>query len=198
MEQRRKTELTLVCGINGTGKSTWLRDNIVNDDIIKSNQRVIVVTPDDCEWRELAGLKLSDINDFTGSRRVVYQSPATIDALCRQFRHGTLILDDALAYLTLQTPEALQWVYIRHRQAAVDIFIVAHGLRQFPPRVFTFAQWLVLFNSVENFSSRKKDVREDIYNKIIQAQRRIANRVAEGDPYYHEIILFDDQIKGKL
>lgn len=192
MEKKRKTELTLVCGINGTGKSTWLNNNIVT-----GCGRVIVCTPDDCEWRYLPGLRLSEIDDFDMPHRVIYQSPSTIDALCRSFRRGTLILDDAMAYLTCQTPEALQWIYIRHRQAGVDIYIVAHGLRQYPPRVFTFAQWLVLFNSVENFKSRKKDIREDLFNKIITAQERISAKVLSGDPYYKEIILLDDQIKGK-
>lgn len=192
-EQRRKTELTLVCGINGTGKTTWLHDNIVSN-----GNRVIVCTPDSCEWRTLPYLRASEIEVFNSPHRVIYESPATIDMLCKTYRGGTLIFDDAMAYLTSQTPEALQWIYIRHRQAGVDIYIVAHGLRQFPPRVFTFAQWLILFNSVENFSVRKKDVREDIYRKVITAQQRIAGKVSAGEPYYHEIILFDDQIRGRL
>lgn len=192
-KQRRKTELTLVCGINGTGKSTWLKKNIV-----EKGGRVIVCTPDYSEWTDLPVTRLDPLSKIDTPHRVIYESPRTIDTLCRTFHGGTIILDDAMAYLTFQTPEALQWIYVRHRQAGVDIYIVGHGLRQFPPRVFTFAQWLVLFNSVENFSARRKDVREDIYNKVIEAQKRIAGKVAAGEPFYHEIILFDDQIRGRL
>lgn len=192
-KQRRKTELTLVCGINGTGKSTWLKKNIV-----EKGGRVIVCTPDYSEWTYLPVARLDSLSKIDTPHRVIYESPRTIDALCKTFHGGTIILDDAMAYLTFQTPESLQWIYVRHRQAGVDIYIVGHGLRQFPPRVFTFAQWLILFNSVENFSGRKKDVREDIYNKVITAQQRIAGKVSAGEPYYHEIILFDDQIRGRL
>jgi hypothetical protein len=128
---------------------------------------------------------------------VVYKSPEELEFICKSYSGGDLVLDDAMAYLTSQTPECLQWIYTRHRQNGVDIYMVAHGLRQFPPRVFTFAQWMVLFNSVENFSSRKKDIREDIFQRVIDAQKRISKKVLAGNPYYHEIMLFDDQIKGK-
>lgn len=189
---KRKTELTLICGINGTGKTTWLGNNIVD-----KSKKAIIVTPDCFEWKRYPDLDLKEIRSFSGVRRVVYKSPEELDYLCKCYSGGDLILDDAMAYLTFQTPECLQWIYTRHRQNGVDIYIVAHGLRQFPPRVFTFAQWLVLFNSVENFNSRKKDIREDIFNRIIQAQKRISEKVLAGNPYYHEIMLFDDQIKGK-
>lgn len=193
MKLRRKTELTLVCGINGTGKTTWLKNNIVSN-----GGRVIVCTPDYSEWANLPIARPAAVGEIEKPHRIIYDSPHTIDALCHNFHGGTIILDDAMAYLTFQTPEALQWIYVRHRQAGVDIYIVAHGLRQFPPRVFTFCQWLILFNSVENFSTRRKDVREDIYTKVMEAQKRIASKVSAGEPFYHEIILFDDQIRGRL
>lgn len=139
----------------------------------------------------------NEIRNVRGRKRVVYDSPEQIECICKNYSGGDLILDDAMAYLTFQTPECLQWIYTRHRQNGVDIYIVAHGLRQFPPRVFTFAQWLILFNSVENFNSRKRDVREDLFKKVIEAQKRISDKVTAGNPYYHEIILFDDQIRGK-
>lgn len=190
--QQRKTELVLVCGINGTGKTTWLHKNIV-----EGGGRCLVVTPDSYEWGDLADIPPQQLRTFTGAGRIVYEGPDNIERIRANYFGGALILDDAMAYLTSQTPEALQWIYTRHRQQGVDVFMVAHGLRQYPPRVFTFAQWLILFNTVENFSTRKKDVREDLYQKIITAQQRIAKKVAKGEPYYHEIILLDDQIRGK-
>jgi hypothetical protein len=101
-----------------------------------------------------------------------------------------------MAYLDEQTPGVLQYLYIRRRQFGIDLYIVAHGLRQLPPKCFTFGSWLVLFNTTENFSQRKKELLPDMYNRIIAAQESIAKEVVKGNPYHHEILLLDQQIKG--
>jgi hypothetical protein len=112
------------------------------------------------------------------------------------FYGGNLILDDAMAYLTNQTPEIMRYLYIRRRQFGIDLYIVAHGLRQLPPQVFTFASFLILFNSTENFSYRKRDLQPELFEKITTAQNRITQKVEAGNPYYYEFILLDPQIKA--
>ena len=87
--------------------------------------------------------------------------------------------------------------YIRRRQFGIDVYMVSHGLRQLPPKAFSYASWLVLFNSVENFASRKNEVLPETFEKIIAAQKKVHSIVLSGkDPYYKEIILFDAQIRG--
>lgn len=187
----RKTELNLVVGINGTGKTTWLRKNVVD------KGKSLVVTPDTSEWRHLPIVSTpEEIRGMKGSARIIYEDTTTLETIQKSFSGGNLVLDDAMAYLNEQTPKIMQYLYIRRRQFGIDLYIVAHGLRQLPPKVFTFTSFLILFNSVENFSERKKELIPEIYDKVIEAQNRIRQKVAKGEPYYGEIILFDLQIKS--
>lgn len=188
---RRKAELNLIVGINGTGKTTFLEKEIV-----QKSSKALIVTPDNAEWRNVPEIQRDEFLDFTGARRIIYEGPETIKMIKEFYHGGVLILDDAMAYLNEQTPDVLQYLYIRRRQFGIDLYIVAHGLRQLPPKVFTFSSWLILFNSIENFTSRKKDLLPDTYNRIVSSQEHIRKKVLNGDPYYYEIILLDAQIQA--
>ena len=186
---KRKTELTLIVGVNGTGKSTFIANTVLS-----VGKRGLVVTPDGAEWRQLPLIGVEQLRTFTGQARLIYEGPETLEAIKNNYSGGTLVLDDAMAYLNEQTPAMLQYIYIRRRQFGIDVYIVAHGLRQIPPKCFTFASYLILFNTVENFVSRKKDVYPELFDKIVTTQAAIKKKVEAGDPYYYKIILIDEQI----
>lgn len=187
----RKTELNLVVGINGTGKTTWIEKNVVS-----GSQKCLIVTPDPAEWKQIPEVKFEDIRTLNGVGKIIYSNEKTLKKIKESFFGGALILDDAMSYLDEQTPDVLQYLYIRRRQFGIDLYIVAHGLRQLPPKAFTFASWLILFNSVENFQVRKKELIPENYDKIIKAQEEISKKVVQGFPYHYKIILLDQQIKG--
>lgn len=187
----RKAELNLVVGINGTGKTTWLEKNIVNN-----GKKCLIITPDPMEWKQIPEIRYEDIRTLNGVGKIIYSDSKTLEKIKSNYSGGALILDDAMSYLDEQTPSVLQFLYIRRRQRGVDIYIVAHGLRQIPPKAFTFASWLILFNSVENFQMRKKELLPDTFEKIIKAQTEISKKVVQGFPYHYKIILLDQQIKG--
>jgi len=187
---KRKTELTLIVGVNGTGKSTFIANTILS-----IGKKGLVVTPDGAEWRQLPLISKEQIRTFTGQARIIYEGPETLEAIKNHYSGGALVLDDAMAYLNEQTPAMLQYLYIRRRQFGIDLYIVAHGLRQIPPKCFTFASYLILFYSVENFAYRKRDVDPILFEKILKAQAEVRKKVEAGDPYFYKIILIDEQIR---
>ncbi|MDR3046196.1 MAG: hypothetical protein LBU51_01095 [Bacteroidales bacterium] len=188
----RKTELNLIVGVNGSGKTTF-----IDQQIVSNSEKSLVVTPDDMEWKNLPEIPLSEIRTFTGNGKIIYRGPDTIEYIKKNYSGGNLIMDDAMAYLNHQTPDTMRYIYIRRRHFGIDVYIVAHGLRQVPPQCFTFSSWLILFNSVENFRNRKNEIQPELFEKIITAQSRISNNVVNGKPYYYEIILLDTQIRGQ-
>lgn len=184
---RRKTQLNLVVGINGTGKTTFLRQNVV-----ERRPKVLVITPDECEWRQLPVVEQPrDIFYLNGAARMIYRDENTIQTAIRYYSGGALILDDAMAYLGFQTPDTMRYLYIRRRQRGVDVYLVAHGLRQVPPQAFTFGSYLVLFATTENFTSRRKELDPEIYNRIIEAQSQMNTEARRGNPYGYKIIKLD-------
>lgn len=189
---QRKTELNLVVGANGTGKTTFLQK-----EVLKIRTKNLIITPDPAEWKQYNTITTPDeIRNLQGTARIIYEDSSTLQIIKENFFGGALILDDAMAYLNEQTPGMMQYLYIRRRQFGIDLYIVAHGLRQLPPKCFTFVSWLILFNSVENFSARKQELISELYNKVVEAQTRISKKVQAGNPYYYEILLMDQQIRG--
>lgn len=186
-QPRRKTQLNLVVGINGTGKTTFLRQNIV-----EQRHKVLVITPDECEWRQLPIVEEArDIFYLNGTARMIYRDAGTLERAIRYYSGGALILDDAMAYLGFQTPETMRYLYIRRRQRGVDVFLVAHGLRQVPPQAFTFGSYLVLFATTENFTSRRRELDAEIYSRIVEAQGEMNAEARQGNPYGYKIIKLD-------
>lgn len=183
----RKTQMNLVVGINGTGKTTFLRREVV-----EKRAKVLVVTPDESEWRQLPEVsKATEVYNLIGHARIIYQGPETLEMVVRNYYGGALVLDDAMAYLQFQTSEVMRYLYIRRRQRGVDVYMVAHGLRQVPVQCFTFGSFLILFATTENFSSRKRDLDGDIFERILQSQRDLNAKCRAGNPYSYTIIKLD-------
>lgn len=186
----RKTQLNLIVGINGTGKTTFIKEKVV-----PTRNKNLIVTPDDAEWTWLPIVSTpSEIYNLQGSARMIYNSADDLLTIQRNFFGGNLILDDAMAYLDQQTPSTMQYIYIRRRQLGIDCYIVAHGLRQLPPKVFTFGSFLILFASTENFSVRKKDLQPELFARIISEQNRLNTLAYKGNPYNYSIIKLDPTI----
>lgn len=190
-DEKRKTQLNLVVGINGTGKTTFLCDEVV-----MKRPKCLVVTPDDYEWRELPEVSTaSEIYNLQGRARVVYRDQGTLETIARNYYGGVLVLDDAMAYLGFQTQDVLRFLYIRRRQRGIDVYIVAHGLRQVPVQCFTFGSYLILFATTENFSSRKKELDDELYRTILKTQQELnANCRRKGEKYAHRFIKMDPAI----
>lgn len=193
-QARRKTRLDLVVGINGTGKTTFLRQ-----DVVEKCRKALVLTPDEAEWRHLPKVTTAaEIYRLQGAARYVCDNPNRIDddiaLISRAFYGGSLILDDARAYIGHMTGQSTNYLYIRRRQYGVDIYLVAHALDQVPKQAFSYATYLHLFYTPGNIQYRKRDLDPETYDRILAAKEAIKAAVNKGDKYTCAHIKIDQSL----
>ena len=82
----RTTQLIIVLGYNGTGKTTLVKKMIA--DSLKHERRVLVVTPDDIEFSTIPPVHqrlTHHVKTYTGARRMVYEDRDTLKAIINHF-----------------------------------------------------------------------------------------------------------------
>lgn len=191
MNDNRYAISSILCGINGTGKTTLLKRILT--EMAAAGNRILIVTPDPIEWQEAFPISAwSELRTFTGMRRIVY-APGVMEHIQKLYSNGVLVFDDCRVYIRAQSNDFMQWLQIRRRQAGIDLFSVFHGLTQVPPVYFTFASNLILFYTKDNIKRRGDYVDESDFEEIQAAKKRIEGKVATA-PYYYEIIKLDKRL----
>lgn len=191
MNDNRYAISSILCGINGTGKTTLLKRILT--EMAAAGNRILIVTPDPIEWQEAFPISAwSELRTFTGMRRIVY-APGVMEHIQKLYSNGVLVFDDCRVYIRAQSNDFMQWLQIRRRQAGIDLFSVFHGLTQVPPVYFTFASNLILFYTKDNIKRRGDYVDESDFEEIQAAKKRIEKKVAS-EPYYYEIIKLDKRL----
>lgn len=194
METERIANCDIICGVNGTGKTTLLKRLLIR--YYEAGNRILIVTPHPNEWSNVPDVHPTlrhHIATYTGWRRILYYD-GCVDDIRQYYSNGVLVFDDARAYIHAQTNDFMTWLQISRRQKSIDFISVFHGLTQVPPQYFTFASNLFLFYTKDNIKRRGVYVDEIDFVRIQEAKRRIAQKVADGDKYYFELINLDARI----
>lgn len=190
----RYPQCNILVGINGTGKTSFLKN--ILEQTVGAKNRALIVTPDPAEWRSVDEVADREIATFAGVRKIIYRTGA-MDEIQRYYSNGILILDDARVYIHAQSDDWMQWIQIRRRQVGVDLFCCFHGLTQVPPVFFTFSTNIILFYTKDNIKRRAEYVDEADFQDIQAAKERIARKVQAGNPYAYEIINLDKRFNLK-
>jgi hypothetical protein len=174
----RTAKQIIILGFNGTSKTTLTRKFV--ERALKSNERVLVVTPDYAEWLELQETMLQKPADFdfTGARRYVWcDDPLAIQKIRDYFFNGLLVFDDCRSYLSGNTDIALKGLYLRRRQKMIDIVMCGHGFTDVPLQAFTNCSEFILFMTKDNIARRKSAIQD--YDLVKDAQTRVNLRAKD-------------------
>lgn len=186
MSQERQTEITIILGFRGTGKTTLIKELIKAE--INAGGRALIVMTDDIEYQEYQFIHPkfdSHLEHYKTARKVIYFDDELIKKISKHYSNGLLVFDDCRSFLTANTHQLLHKLVIRSRQKAFDIIFAAHGFTEVPPKLFTFATQIILFKTRDNIYKRKGDLLE--FEKMAKAQIKV-NEAATKNPHIYTVI----------
>ena len=185
----------IFCGVNATGKTTKLKECISH--LVKKGNRVLIVTPDPIEWRDITEIKQNnrkEIKTFKGVRRIIYDD-SCMDDIRKYLHNAVLVLDDCRVYIGNQRDDVMAWLQIRRRQIGIDLYCVFHGLTEVPVKFFTFTSRLFLFYTIDNIIRRNNCLSKEMIDLINTRKKIIDGQMRAGNRYYFEIITLDIRFK---
>ncbi|HQN16664.1 MAG TPA: hypothetical protein PLB59_09700 [Bacteroidales bacterium] len=186
----RPSELNVLVGFNGTGKSTLIQ-KFIDIEIQKRKGRALIVVPDPIEWRQYPEINLDDpacFRKMSCPHKIIYE-PGIIERIADKydgFLNGLLVFDDCRSYTKANIQEALRTLIIRRRQRSHDIIAAGHGITEIPPVFLTFANRYTIFYTQDNPDRRKEEL-GTAYEPFKQAVADVNAKFNE-DPHYFKII----------
>jgi len=176
----------LALGAPGTGKSTQVMRLMIN--FVKRGGRVLILMADDSEYQTVDYVDFEDpqaIRSFKGIKKTIFDTEYTTSKIVNHLTHCMIVMEDCMSYYGNAIPIDLRRMLIRRRHYHLNTIAVGHGFTEMPPKFFTFATDIMLFQTLDNIKKRKDDIKN--YYVMEAAKRRIDQK-AQHDKYYFEII----------
>lgn len=177
----RQSQVTIILGKNGTGKSTLV------EKVIKGvGGRTVAVTMNGIPeiWQPypiIDPAKKESWQFQSGIRQVLYMQheKETFRHIYRNFRKGNLVLDDCRNYVSsnIDHDKYLKRILIDFRHLMLDVYFIAHSPTQLPKQVWTF--YSNAFIGATDALLNTKEI--DSYDRIIKTQREVNREFREAE-----------------
>ncbi|MEI6435238.1 MAG: hypothetical protein WCP32_10365 [Bacteroidota bacterium] len=195
-QSNRSSELNVITGFNGTGKSTLIQ-KFIDLEVSKRKGRVLIVTPDPFEWKQYPEININDKDCFKNMRsphKIIFdpgtiKKPGTIALIADEYNgffDGLLAFDDCRCYTKSNIQEELRTLIIRRRQRSHDIIAAGHGITEIPPVFITYANRYSVFYTQDNPDRRKEEL-GIAYEPFKKAVADV-NAQFNTNPHYFKII----------
>lgn len=179
MVTKRQSVFFILCGTNGTGKTTLLRQ------LVDTNKKLLVIDPDGMEWNDLVEIDVARVGEVQDGKkaRVIAPSAEELDYL-KDFQDGNLVLDDCRYYVKSRIEESIRQTLVRRRQKGIDVYAVGHSLTEIPPTFWVFATHIILFKTKDNVSR----LRQNIPNYKEMTEKHIPEINSHPSHHYYRVI----------
>lgn len=187
MSETRINMVNAVLGRRGTGKTTYIREQLIPPyKAAMPNQRILICdTLDHPAYKDVPAINVDQLKRWTGGgmyRIFGRNTDEILQTIDKHLVNCLVILEDASKYLqrTLN-PEVRGFIY-DSKQKNLDIVFMFHGFMSAPPELFRVIDNLVLFKC-DAPDNRKRDMVN--YDEVKQAYDRVMQHES---PYYNETI----------
>lgn len=137
--------------------------------------------------------------NYTGGRAKIADNDATligrnprekylffIRSVLKKYRNGMLLVDDASTYERYTTSDEFNDLIMMRRHIGVDVFYIYHAFSVLPIAMLPYVNNVILFHTTDNFQYKAAKLPE--MKRLQEAKERIAQKVANGNKYYNEVI----------
>lgn len=156
----RQPKFIIVAGAPGMGKSTFVAEMVKKE---KGNC-IVYKHASNIDDKAFSFLPLKTMNNWRQGSAPTTPVKCKISGLDEQdyeaflkwvfagnFSNGTLVIDDGGLFERNQSTKTFKRILAMRRHLKIDLIIVYHGLTQTPIDNFPYANYLVLFNTTDNF-----------------------------------------------
>ncbi len=107
--------------------------------------------------------------------------------LAKNFQNGLLILDDQGMFEQNQSSKIWKRIMIMRRHVQLDIAVVFHGLTQVPIDMFTFANYLILYNTADEFSYKHSKIPN--FKTLLKATEQVKQHLSSEKTKYTPVVV---------
>lgn len=196
MSKERMNKLYLICGVNGTGKTHFVRKFIDS-----GPRRVLILNPTfEDKWDRYPKIKIDnaeEIKTFEGIRqlqpRYVFgdmRKPfiQMLQVMWDNYENGVLVMDDCREMFEANLVKEVSSIMRGYRQHNLDVFAIFHSLNQVPPKFWEHSNgYVIIFKTQDNEKKIKDKLPDHKRDQILATWRRVV-KTAETDEHYYEII----------
>ncbi len=188
--QQAFARFNIVCGTNGTGKST-LMDKIIATTHFKNV--LVYIEGIDLNGNPFKGLPTVSLLEYKGGKVTIDADEVPfekfINAVADHYRNGLLVIDEAGMYTMFENGEpvpALKKLLKQRRKYNIEIYFLYHGVSEIPVRLFKWCNNVILFHQTDEFKHKAAVIPR--IDDLRAAQVRIRQKYFSGNHHYCERI----------
>ncbi len=185
--QQSFARFNIVCGTNGTGKSTFVSKVIANT----HHRDVLVYIEDIDTYGNPFNLPTVPFFKYKGGKVTINADEINFEsfltAVVKQFRNGMLVIDEAGMYNMFAEGKPIQPLLNlmkQRRKYNIEVYFIYHGLSEINVKLFKWTNNLILFHQTDEFKHKAAVIPR--IEELKAAKDRISKQYFSGNVHYAE------------
>lgn len=153
---RLHTNVFIVVGGRGRGKTTFIK-NLAE----KSTQpkKLVIDTFKHPAYSGYSSIEVSELHHFSNYAGFYHLGTPDVEnyleEISRCVYNSMLIFEDCLKYIQPNPQPGIRSIALDSKQKANDVFFLYHSWSQVPPKLATWADYLVIFKTQERIENQR-------------------------------------------
>jgi|GEM_PF-3399321 len=185
--QQAYARLNIVCGTNGTGKSTF-----VSRVIEKTHFRDVLVYIENIDtYGNPFKLPTVPFYDYKGGKVTIDADEIPFEefvgAVAAKFRNGIVAIDEAGMYKMFEDGRPIQPLLNllkQRRKYNIELYFIYHGVSEINVKLFKWVNNVILFHQTDEFKHKAAVIPR--IEELKAAQQRIRKQYFNGNVHYAE------------